>query len=197
MPAYVAPSILAADFAQLGAQVEQVMDAGARVIHVDVMDGHFVPPITMGPIVVQATAALGGAVPEVERRALTGPLVLAGPADPLAGFGGPGQAGHPARQAGELPAARHGAVADDDGLPVLVMAGDDSAHVSPRSVPADPAGGSRVAPSRLTLWQASATPPVRKRGHHSFLASARPAWVELAACQDLHARCSQGDVTTC
>ena len=53
---HVAPSILSADFARLGAQVEEVMDAGARVIHVDVMDGHFVPPITMGPLVVEALA---------------------------------------------------------------------------------------------------------------------------------------------
>jgi len=52
----IAPSILSADFAHLGDQVATAMDAGARVIHVDVMDGQFVPPITMGPIVVSALA---------------------------------------------------------------------------------------------------------------------------------------------
>jgi ribulose-phosphate 3-epimerase len=57
-PAEVEPSLYAADFAELGREIDRVMDAGARILHFDAGDGHFIEPVTIGPIVLQAIAPL-------------------------------------------------------------------------------------------------------------------------------------------
>ena len=56
--AEIEPSLYAADFSRLGDQIEQLLGAGARIFHFDVGDGHFVPPVTIGPVVLRSIAPL-------------------------------------------------------------------------------------------------------------------------------------------
>ena len=69
----IAPSILSADFSRLGDEVRNVLSAGADVIHVDVMDNHYVPNLTIGPLVVKALRKCGIEAP-LDCHLMTSPV---------------------------------------------------------------------------------------------------------------------------
>jgi len=75
----IAPSILASDFSRLGAEAADVERAGADLLHVDIMDGHFVPNLTMGPDIVEALARSCGLMLDIH-------LMVSNPADHIESF---------------------------------------------------------------------------------------------------------------
>lgn len=73
-PAWIAPSLLSADFARLGEEVAAVVEAGADLIHFDVMDNHFVPNLTVGPMVCRALAAGAAGQTPIDVHLMTRPV---------------------------------------------------------------------------------------------------------------------------
>ena len=73
MKSYIAPSILSADFSRLGEEVDSVIQAGADIIHFDVMDNHFVPNLTIGPLVCESLRKYGVKVP-IDVHLMTEPV---------------------------------------------------------------------------------------------------------------------------
>ena len=73
MKSYIAPSILSADFSRLGEEVDSVIQAGADIIHFDVMDNHFVPNLTIGPLVCESLRNYGIKAP-IDVHLMTEPV---------------------------------------------------------------------------------------------------------------------------